>query len=204
MLAISFFLLMNTHSTIEDSDFIAKEEESAIVVSEIVSTYTEDITVDEIENPEVVEIEVRESIDLPEQKSHLSGEDFPIYQIDKKEKEEKYTEEDIVLIAKMLYGECLGVPSYEEKAACAWVVLNRVDSGYGTIEEVITAPGQFYGYSASNPVSPELYDIANSTLKRWSLGYRDLPIDYLWFASRGDGRNYFRNSYSGGEYWEFN
>lgn len=33
-------------------------------------------------------------------------------------------------------------------------------------------------------------------------GRRVLPKEYLYFASRGDGRNYFRTEYVGGVFWE--
>lgn len=118
--------------------------------------------------------------------------------------EKPWTEEDAVLLAKMCYGESRGVPMYRSKygdrsnsyqnACCMWTVLNRVDAGWGTIEEVVTADQQFIGYKASNPVDDELLNLAYEVLGDWSSGaeqWRTLPSDYLYF--RGDGTyNYFR------------
>ena len=56
-----------------------------------------------------------------------------------------WTEEEVTVLAKMLWGEARGVPSDTEKAACIWCVLNRVDQGMGTIIDVVTAPYQFVG-----------------------------------------------------------
>ena len=58
------------------------------------------------------------------------------------------SEEEITRIAKMLYGECRGIPSDAEKAACIWCVYNRVDQLGGTVTSVITRT-QFHGYTIS-------------------------------------------------------
>jgi hypothetical protein len=119
---------------------------------------------------------------------------------------------DAELLAKMLYGECGGVESDMEKAACAWVVLNRVDAeGYpDTARGVVEAKGQFVGYRAGNPVRDDLLALAEDVLGRWerekageeSAG-RVLPAGFLWFS--GDGkRNRFRDWYRGGNgYWDW-
>lgn len=62
------------------------------------------------------------------------------------EEPKKWTEEEVIVLAKMLWGEARGIPSDTEKAACIWCVLNRVDNGMGSIVEVVTAPYQFVGY----------------------------------------------------------
>lgn len=120
-----------------------------------------------------------------------------------------FTESDVILIAKMLYGEGKDL-STTEIACIAWVTLNRVDAGYGTIEQIITAPHQFSGYRASNPVTEKLYDIALDVLTRWQnekngqsdIG-RVLPADYLWFTGNGH-QNLFRDTYkTTGQYWDY-
>lgn len=99
-----------------------------------------------------------------------------------------WSEEEVDVLAKMVWGEARGVPSDTEKAACVWCALNRVDQGYGSITTVITAPYQFIGYDAEK-------DGETNT-------GRVLPSDYLWFS--GDGKhNYFRNAYKGGETWDW-
>lgn len=116
-------------------------------------------------------------------------------------------EEEVIVLAKMLYGEARGVPSDTEKAACIWCVLNRVDQGMGTIIEVVTAPHQFAGYQEDHPVEPDLKALCEDVLERW---YREkngetnvgrvLPSDYLFFTGDGE-HNYFRNAYKNGEIW---
>ena len=80
---------------------------------------------------------------------------------------ELWTEEEVTVLAKMLWGEARGVPSDTEKAACVWCVLNRVDQGMGTIVEVVTAPYQFVGYQEDHPVDPDLKDLCEDVLERW-------------------------------------
>lgn len=120
-----------------------------------------------------------------------------------------WSEEEITVLAKMLWGEARGVQSDTEKAACIWCALNRVDQGYGSIVEVVTAPYQFVGYDVDNPIDDEIKALCEDVLTRWfsekkgeiNVG-RVLPSDYLWFS--GDGkRNHFRNAYRGGDKWDW-
>lgn len=120
-----------------------------------------------------------------------------------------YTDEDIIMIAKVLWAECRGVPSDTEKACVAWTILNRVDADDSqTIADVIKAKHQF-AWNSGSPVDDGLYDLAADVLERWNLeknGQSDvgrvLPSDYLWFS--GDGNhNYFRNEYKGGDIWDY-
>jgi len=63
----------------------------------------------------------------------------------------EYTDEELHILAQLIYGEARGESS-KGKIAVANVVMNRVLSrGYpgDTIEDVIAASGQFTGYSAS-------------------------------------------------------
>lgn len=113
-----------------------------------------------------------------------------------------YSEDDVVMVAKVLWSECRGVPSKTQKACVAWTIVNRADEFGQTISEVITAPNQFI-YFKSNPVADELYAIAQDVLERWNdekNGNEDvgrvLPSDYLWFSGNG-WRNFFRNAYKG-------
>lgn len=111
--------------------------------------------------------------------------------------------EDVEAIARTLYGECRGAETVAEQEAVAWVILNRVDAGYAdTVLGVVSAPGQFAGYSPEHPLWPELVEVAERVLTlhhREQMGEsvaRVLPRDYLWFS--GDGiRNYFRCEYDG-------
>lgn len=120
---------------------------------------------------------------------------------------------DAEILAKLVWGEARGVKSKAEQAAVIWCALNRVDAeGYAcgrSVEYVVTFPNQFTGYRASNPVTPELYELAVDVLTRWqrekagesNVG-RVLPFEYQWFA--GDGkRNHFRDAYRGGNRWDW-
>ena len=71
------------------------------------------------------------------------------------------------MLAKMVWGEARGVASDTEKAACVWCVLNRVDQGYGSITTVVTAPYQFIGYDADNPIDDEIKALCEDVLTRW-------------------------------------
>ena len=111
-------------------------------------------------------------------------------------------QKDIELIAKTIYGEARGC-SIVEQSAVIWCILNRVDAGYGTIEEVITAPYQFTGYKESNPIIGDHIELATDVLLRWQMEKycigevgRTLPDNYLYF--HGDGvQNHFRDAYNG-------
>ena len=117
--------------------------------------------------------------------------------------------EDVEAIARTLYGECRGAETVAEQEAVAWVILNRLDAGYAdTVLSVVSAPGQFAGYSPEHPLWPELVEVAERVLtlhhqeQRGENVARVLPSAYLWFS--GDGtRNWFRDAYGGGTYITF-
>ena len=136
----------------------------------------------------------------------------PVYAIERSIQEGKqlWTEEDAELLAKTLYGEARAshIPTHQ-KAAVVWCVLNRVDAGQGTIEEVVTKKRQFVGYDEDNFVTVELYDLAVDVLERWQAEHegqtdvgRTLPAEYLYFT--GDGEyNYFTKEWNGGPAWSW-
>lgn len=116
------------------------------------------------------------------------------------------------MLAKLIWGEARGIKSTTEKAAVAWCVLNRVDSEEwpNTVEEVITQPHQFAGYSEDFPATEENKKIAADVLMRYNAekngdtgAGRVLPEEYTYFT--GDGtRNYFRSEYIAAGYWGWN
>lgn len=120
-----------------------------------------------------------------------------------------WTEEEAIALAQMLWGECRGVKSVTEQAACVWCVLNRCDAYGKPVMEVLSAPQQFQGYSPNNPVWDELVALSEDVLARWyqekdgvvDVG-RVLPEDYLWFSGDGE-RNHFRNAYKDGVIWNW-
>lgn len=122
-----------------------------------------------------------------------------------------FTEDDAVMLAKLLLRECGGVNSKVEQACVVWTVLNRVDSKYDgctTIASVVTAYKQF-AYSSGTAVRQDLYDLAYDVLTRWNLeknGQTDvgrvLPSNYLFF--HGDGsHNYFKTQEHSSSYWDY-
>lgn len=112
-----------------------------------------------------------------------------------------FTEADVIALAQMLYGEARGC-TVDNQMKCVWCVLNRVDDTRfpDTIIGVVSAPGQFHGYSPDFPVWDELKEVARDVLTRWSLEKqgvtveRELPNTYCWFTGF-NGSNHFREEY---------
>ena len=122
-----------------------------------------------------------------------------------------FTEDDVIMVAKIMEVECPHVPSQTRQAAVAWTICNRADAGMmgcTTIAEVCTYPNQF-AYYPDTPVRESMLELSEDVLTRWSMersGLTDvgrvIPPDVMWFT--GDGReNYFRNAYRGGEIWDW-
>ena len=112
-----------------------------------------------------------------------------------------FSEDDVVAMAKMLWGEARGC-ALDNQQKAVWCVLNRDDDSRfpDTILGVLSQPSQFHGYSPDFPVWDELKEVALDVLTRWSLEKqgvtveRELPNTYLWFT--GDGvQNHFREVY---------
>lgn len=154
-----------------------------------------------------------DSYDVEEIKKELNEYNNPVESEEPEEPEKTpvmyYTDDDTVMLAKLLHQECGSVYSDTEKACVVWTVLNRADRYGQSIYDTVTSPGQFAYYS-STPVRSELYNLAQDVLYRWNLeknGQSDvgrvLPSDYMWFY--GDGsHNYFRNAYSSGySTWDY-
>lgn len=112
---------------------------------------------------------------------------------------------EINALAKMLYGEARGVKSKAEQAACAWVVLNRVDDERwpNSVIEVLSQPHQFGGYKTSFPVEDWARELAADVIDRWhdeqetgqDVG-RTIPEDYFFWRGSRDGHNWFRKEFA--------
>ena len=125
--------------------------------------------------------------------------------------EKKYKDE-IPYIARTVWGEARGC-SETEQAAVIWCILNRVDSSIrympDNIIDVVTQKHQFLGYVETFPVTEEIRELVIDVLTRWEMEKagvenvgRVLPPEYMWF--HGDGRhNHFRDSYRGGNRWDW-
>ena len=122
-----------------------------------------------------------------------------------------HTEEEIIMIAKVIYNESGAIRSLTEQACVAWTILNHCDAFGVSISEAIV-PGRF-AYASDTPTydsfGRDLVALAQDVVDRWErekTGEMDvgrvLPSDYLYY--HGDGRhNYFRNEYSGGTRWNY-
>jgi len=119
-------------------------------------------------------------------------------------------DEELDILAKLVWGEARGVESQMEQAAVVWCALNRVDAGYddGTIRGVVTQRSQF-AYTSSAPVTDDLRALAQDVVTRWLLekqGVEDvgrvLPCEYVYFAGH-DGHNWFRIEYRCRERWDW-
>ena len=112
-----------------------------------------------------------------------------------------FTEDDVIAMAKMLWGEARGC-TRDNQAMAVWCVCNRVDDPRfpDTIQGVLSQPSQFHGYSPNFPVTDELYAVALDVLTRWSMEKqgadvaRELDKNAVFFT--GDGiQNWFRSVY---------
>ncbi|MCL2828374.1 MAG: cell wall hydrolase [Oscillospiraceae bacterium] len=114
----------------------------------------------------------------------------------------RWTDQDVVTLSRMVWGEGRGVTRNEQKLI-VWTVLNRLDNGrYGnSIRAVVTARGQFVGYQSSHPVTEPIRGVVIYVLEAWDRGeaakvyppFARTPY-YLYF--HGDGRhNWFRERF---------
>lgn len=120
------------------------------------------------------------------------------------------TEEELTILAKIVYREARGIRDKAHQAAVIWCILNRVDAGLGgdTITEVATYPNAF-AWVPDTPVEQEFLMLAADVCERWNLekaGQDDvgrvLPKEYLYFT--GDGEfNHFTIEWKGTETWDW-
>ena len=123
-----------------------------------------------------------------------------------------YTEDEVVILCKTVYGEALVTNSDMEMSAVVWCILNRVDDASGQYPDTITGvvtKSQFHGYEADHPVTERIEWLVRDVLDRWvaerngatDVG-RTLPSEYLFFT--GDGwHNHFRTEWQGGTRWDW-
>ena len=91
----------------------------------------------------------------------------------------EFTEYEIQLMANVVYAEARGEDETGKRLVAA-TILNRLDRvdifGYKNIEEVVTAPCQFYSIGYSNP---ECVDAVKAEISERS------NTEVLWFCSTG-------------------
>jgi len=117
-------------------------------------------------------------------------------------KPSSYTDADIEMLAKTVYGEARGCTT-EEQRLVIWTVLQRVDDKRfpNTIEAVITSPNQFVGFCNNHPIIAEISNLVEIELFAWTSGSSPPTLEpyakqvpYLFF--HGDGvNNWYRSSY---------
>ena len=120
-----------------------------------------------------------------------------VVEVAEPEYEMYFTEADVTALAQMLYGEARGC-TVNNQMKCVWCVLNRVDDARfpDTIIGVVSAPGQFHGYSPNFPVWDNLYAVALDVLTRWNAEKngvtveRELPPEYVFFTGDGIQNNF--------------
>jgi spore germination cell wall hydrolase CwlJ-like protein len=136
-----------------------------------------------------------------------AGADTPVnvaLEIARRVPDAPYARHEVDMLARMVWGEALGC-SEEEQALCVWTAINRLEDGRfgGSIAEVLTAPGQFAGYSRKNPVAREIREVVKKCLTTWMRG-ESAPLlapyakkrPYLYFDGghldeRGKPHNFF-------------
>lgn len=164
----------------------------------------------DIATPVVTALPVQIVSELPVQiASEPVATEAPLWQ-DCNVPEYRFTQADVDAIARMIYGEARNC-NVESQAGAVWCVLNRVDDPRfpDTVLGVVTQQDQFFGYSESHPVLPELVEVVEDVLMRYSAersGVEDvgrvLPQEYLYFS--GDGTcNYFTVTYASSEVWDW-
>lgn len=134
------------------------------------------------------------------EKEYCEG--FYPYFTDYTEREFPFTESDIEMLAKTVWGEARGC-SPDEWRLVVWTVLQRVDAiKYGdTIEAVITAPRQFVGYRPGHPIDPYIYELVTAELMKWVQGEEPPTHEIFaptlpYFYFDGDGtNNWFREAW---------
>lgn len=90
--------------------------------------------------------------------------------------------------ARVLFGTARDNDPVYQKAV-VWCIINRCENANypDTIQAVCAQSKQWMGYSESNPIVQELYDIAKGELEIWhSGGYRPITPDYIFMSWTSD------------------
>ena len=96
---------------------------------------------------------------------------------------EEQLKQEAEYIARVLYGTARDHNERDQRTL-VWCILNRVDSiGYpGTVKEVCQQESQWIGYSDSNPILNDLYNLAIEELTTWHNNYRPVNKDYVYMS----------------------
>lgn len=104
-----------------------------------------------------------------------------------------YTQQDMIDMADIMYWEACGISDEANIMGIGCVIMNRVDAGWGTLQQVMHAPNQFADFGGApryNQCGIDLWALAERVLN----GERVIGPQYLYYG--GDGHlNHFRTSY---------
>ena len=104
-----------------------------------------------------------------------------------------WTQQDMIDMADIMYWEACGISDEANIMGVGCVILNRVDAGWGTLQQVMHAPDQFADFGGApryNQCGIDLWALAERVLN----GERVIGPQYLFYG--GDGHlNHFRTSY---------
>lgn len=104
-----------------------------------------------------------------------------------------WTQQDMIDMADIMYWEACGISDEDNIMGIGCVIMNRVDAGWGTLQQVMHAPNQFADFGGApryNQCGIDLWALAERVLN----GERVIGPQYLYYG--GDGHlNHFRTSY---------
>lgn len=104
-----------------------------------------------------------------------------------------WTQQDMIDMADIMYWEACGISDEDNIMGVGCVIMNRVDAGWGTLQQVMHAPNQFADFGGApryNQCGIDLWALAERVLN----GERVIGPQYLYYG--GDGHlNHFRTSY---------
>ena len=124
------------------------------------------------------------------EQENASGAGEPVQQY---EPAPAYTQQDVIDMADIMYWEACGISDEANIMGVGCVIANRVDAGWGTLQQVMHAPNQFADFGGApryNQCGIDLWALAERVLS----GERVIGPQYLFYG--GDGQlNHFRTSY---------
>lgn len=96
---------------------------------------------------------------------------------------EEQMQQEAEYIAKVLYGTAKN-NSDRDKRTVVWCILNRVDhANYpNSVKGVCEQEAQWMGYSNTNPILNDLYELALTEVKVWHSNYRPVMPDYIYMS----------------------
>ena len=124
---------------------------------------------------------------------NASGSGEPAEAAERCEPVRTWTQQDMIDMADIMYWEACGISDEANIMGIGCAICNRVDAGWGTLQQVMHAPNQFADFGGApryNQCGIDLWALAERVLN----GERVIGPQYLYYG--GDGHlNHFRTSY---------